>query len=216
VEGEAISVALLNRGIPSYRMESSADGEGTNLLCSLLRSPAVPTYLHEPEFYTMTDWDGMRDAGEHDFALALTAYDQTFAESDVTPQARSFNAGLLAVPGAVTLSRMPEIVSPSVRIAAVKWAEQGNAVILRLHEYRGRRGPAILTIPFPTTEVTRVNLLERAGVADDGIADDSDATPLTVEADRVKLSLGPWEIATLRLDLPGLEDMATTFEKERL
>lgn len=195
VEGKTISVALLNRGTPSYRMEADETGSGTNLLCSLLRSPAVPTYLHEPEFYTMTGWDGMRDAGDHAFALALTAYTHPFAESDVVAEANGYNARLLAVPGRVKLPPMPEIDSDVVRIAAIKWAEEGNAIVLRLHEYRGHGGTATITLPLPVTAVARVNLLERE-------PQQREPQPLTLEEDRVKLTLRPWEIATLRLDLP--------------
>jgi alpha-mannosidase len=192
IDRDDVGVALLNRGTPAYRMEEAgAMGGGTNLLCSLLRSPAVPTYLHEPEFYTMTDWDGMRDAGDHAFALALVAYAHPLAESDVVAEADGYNAGLLTVPGSAALPPMPEVIAKTVRIAAIKCAERGDAIILRLHEYRGRGGTATVKIPFPITAAAKVNLLERA------------PAPLTLAGDRVKLTLGPWEIATVRLDLPA-------------
>ena len=62
VQSEGLSVALLNKGTPSSRIERARSG-GDVLLLSILRSPAIPTYLHEPEFYSMTAYDGMRDEG---------------------------------------------------------------------------------------------------------------------------------------------------------
>ena len=47
LEARGFSVAVLNRGLPSYRIEPAGRGRSAILL-SLLRSPAYPTYLHEP------------------------------------------------------------------------------------------------------------------------------------------------------------------------
>jgi alpha-mannosidase len=193
VEGEAASVALFNNGVPSYRMEPMAETEnspaGELLLISLLRSPTLPAYLHEPEFYTMTAWDGMRDAGAHAFQFALTAYDRPFAESTVVSDAESFNAGLIALPGRAHLPAMPALTADAVRLAAVKWAEEGHAMILRLHEYRGQGGRATLDLSFPVKSATRVNMLERR------------PEPLMVDHNTLSLTLRPWEIATLRLEM---------------
>ena len=152
VQGTDISVAVLNKGTPSYRMESGKTG-GEVILLSILRSPAVPTYLHEPEFYSMTAYDGMRDEGQHEFEYAVTAYPQPFAENRIVLDAEGYNAGLLAVPGRANLPLMPAVQSDNVRLAAVKWAEesidsyQANALILRLVEYRGRPGQATISLP---------------------------------------------------------------------
>ena len=53
---------MFNQGTPSYRIEAGP-GESEVILLSLLRSPAIPTYLHEPDYYSMTEYDGMRDFG---------------------------------------------------------------------------------------------------------------------------------------------------------
>jgi alpha-mannosidase len=193
VETDTASVALFNKGIPSYRMESMAEADhspaGELLLISLLRSPTLPTYLHEPEFYTMTAWDGMRDAGAHSFQLALTSYDGPFAESTVVSDAETFNGGLLALPGRAHLPAMPLLTAATVRLAAVKWAEEGDALILRLHEFRGEGGEAVITLPFPVASAAKVNLLERH------------PEPLTFQNQSLHLSLRPWEIATVRIEL---------------
>jgi len=185
---------VLNKGTPSYRMETGKS-RGEVILLSVLRSPAVPTYLHEPEFYSMTAYDGMRDEGQHEFEYAVTAYRQPFVESPVVLDAEGYNAGLLALPGRTNLPLMPILESDNVRLAAVKWAEDctdhylGNALILRLVEYRGRHGQAAINLPGYVHSAAKVNLLERQ------------AEPLPVSNGKINVSLRAWEIATLRLEL---------------
>ncbi len=188
VQTDALSIALFNKGLPSYRMEQ--DGLGNEVIyLSLLRSPTIPTYLHEPQFYTMTDWDGMRDAGDHHFEYAIAAYAKPFAESKVVLDAESYNTGLVAVAGNVQLPKLPRVHSTCTRIASLKWAELGQAIILRLHEFRGQGGPVKITLPDIISNITRVNLLERQG------------TPLELKNNCVQLTTRPWEITTLRLEL---------------
>jgi len=188
VQSPEASVALLNQGIPSYGIEDDPGG-GKVMLLSILRSPAVPTYLHEPSYYSMTDYDGMRDAGGHQFKYALTAYDSPFAESSIVNDAEGYNAGLLTVEGEVKLPEAPRVESDHVRISALKWAEQGEAIIVRLWEYRGRSGVAEVAVPAKIRAAAKVNLLERQ------------AQPLAIENSRVKVPVRGWEIATLRLEV---------------
>lgn len=188
LETPEMSVALLNKGLPSYRIETG-QANGSTILLSVLRSPAIPTYLHEPEFYTMTNYDGMRDAGEHDFEFAITAYREPFAESSVVPDAECYNAGLLAVTGQVRLAEMPRVHSESVRLAAIKWAEKEKALILRLCEFRGKGGSVEVELPSWANHIWQTNLLERQ------------EKPLKVEESRARLTLKPWEITTLKLDM---------------
>ena len=188
LEAPGMSVALLNKGLPSYRIEAGKAG-GSVILLSVLRSPAVPTYLHEPEFYSMTEYDGMRDAGEHNFEFAVTAYGETFAASQVVSDAESYNAGLLAVPGKIQLIEMPALTSQTARITAIKWAEKEDAVILRLCEFRGKDGTVEIGLPGWVKRASQVNLLERQD------------EPLEIENHRLQLTLRPWEIATLKLEV---------------
>jgi alpha-mannosidase len=189
VESDQGSLAIFNRGLPSYKIEPSRSGDDVILL-SLLRSPAVPTYLHEPEYYRMTDFDGMRDTGHHTFDFALSAYPPRFAESSVVPDAEGYNVGLLAVNGRVELPPMPQLKSDCARLTSVKWAEQADAVILRIVEFRGQGGEARVSVPAWSGKVAKVNLLERQD------------QPLAVENGQVCFTLRPWEIATIRMEQP--------------
>ena len=188
VEARGRSVALLSKGLPAYCVETGRKG-GQTILLSILRSPAVPAYLHEPAYYTMTEFDGMRDAGRHHFEYALAAYDVPLDESNVVADAEGYNAGLLAVAGEARLPEGPQVRSDHVRLAAIKRAEKGNALVVRLLEFRGRTGTAQVTVPATARSVAKVNLLERQ------------ARPLAITGGRMKVPVRGWEIATLRIEV---------------
>jgi alpha-mannosidase len=185
VEQPGLSVALFNQGTPSYRIEAGPK-HSEIILLSLLRSPAVPTYLHEPYFYSMTDYDGMRDPGEHDFAFALSAYSGPFAQSSVVHDGEAYHTQAVLVEGAVDLPALPTLQAGPARVAAVKWAEVHPGVVLRLVEFRGQGGEVTLKVPPGFRAVTKTNLLERQD------------EPLSTQAGLLRLSLRPWEIATVK------------------
>ena len=189
VQGDGLSVALFNKGLPSNKIESDGKG-GKLLLLSVLRSPVIPTYLHEPWEYVMTDFWGMRDAGRHSFEFALSSYAEPFAESGAVADAEAYNAGAFAIAGRASLPEMPALASRCARISSVKMAEKGKALIVRLHEFRGQGGDALLSIPGYVKSAAKVNMLERCGEA------------LAVESGaKLRMALRPWEIATIRLEL---------------
>ena len=72
-------------------------------------------------------------------------------------------------------------------VEAVKQAEEGPDVIVRLYEAAGRATEATLRCGFPVSTVAEVNLLEQS------------PQPLAVADGTVALSLRPFEIKTLRL-----------------
>lgn len=188
IEARGLSVALLNKGIPSYKVEAGKT-KGDVILLSVLRSPAIPTFLHEPDYYTMTAFDGMRDPGEHDFEYALAAYGETFEDSDVVRDAEHYNAGFVVADGEVRLPEMPQVKSANARLTSLKWTEKGRGVVLRLVEYRGRKGTVTVTLPNWVKSVAKTNLLERQDEVLDG------------SGGKVTFPVRAWEIATLKLSV---------------
>jgi len=184
-QSDKVSVALFNRGTPSYKWEETDDGE--LMLLSILRSPVIPTFLHEWKEYVMTDFDGMRDTGEHAFDFALTAYAESFARSTVTDDAAAYSVGVKTVPGVVTLPEFPEKIDGPGRIAAVKMAENGQDTILRLAEYQGAAGRCRIKVPEKVTAVSKCDMLENP------------QKKVTVNNGVAEISLKPWEIATIKL-----------------
>jgi len=130
----------------------------------------------------------MRDEGSHTFDFAISAYGEPFADSPVVNEAAMYQVRLPLTASAVVLPEMPLIHSINVRLAALKWAEKGSGVVLRLVEYRGKTGQAEIILPAWVKAAAQVNQLER------------DAVQLTPEDGKVVVSVRPWEIATVMMN----------------
>ncbi len=157
------------------------DIRGNVMRLSLLRAPAWP----DPE----------TDQGTHRFSYALFPHagDLRDAGRDrrgrgVQPAAR--RAAGLAAPGAAAAPASTSVVRadrPNVTIEAVKQADDGDAVVVRLTEAFGARGPVRLTTAFPLASAMRVDVLER------------ERGPVACSGDTVELDLRPFELVTLKL-----------------
>lgn len=177
------SVAVFNRGEGSYRIE------GGNVLVSLLRSPATPWCMYEPEFYRMPLFDGMRDSGRHTFRLAFYPFDGCWQDADVTLAAWSYNTPFIAaLDRTQPMSCNVSLKAERTMISSLKRAEDGNALIVRLYEYAGRGETIELTVPGSFKKASLVNLLERQ------------AEPLKIEKNRVRIDVGAFKLATVRLE----------------
>lgn len=186
VEGDGISIAVLNRGTPSYKTEAVKDRNETDLFVSILRSPTVPCFLHEPDYYSMTDWDGMRDAGNHSFDYSLCVYDGRFSESSVVADAINYGAAPTALYGTVDVPKLPQVTSDGAAVMSVKCSEDGKALVMRINEYRGKECAAKIVLPAWVDFAEKTNMLERNGEklsADNGI---------------ITLDIRPFEIATVK------------------
>ncbi len=171
---DGFGVALLNDGKYGH------DVSGNVIRMSLLRSPTWP--------------DPLADRGRHRFAYALFPHLGSPTTGEVIAEAHAFNAPLrtLVIEGAGdgTLPSRHSLVSvdPSVVIAAVKAADDGDGTIVRLHEAFGGSRRATLRVEG-VTAAERTDVLEVA----DGTG------PLVVHDGAVDLDLRPFELVTLRL-----------------
>jgi alpha-mannosidase len=79
-------------------------------------------------------------------------------------------------------------------LGSLKRSEDGEGLILRLHEPHGNRGRALLRFPMSLSRIERVNLLEEPAeglapvLANDGSAVHLDVRPFEVVSLRVVLS----------------------------
>jgi len=157
---------------------------------TLLRSPIDP--------------DPLRDRGTHSFTYALYPHRGDFREGGVVPAAYFLNFPVmhLATEGAgeetsraTSLEDKPlfSVDAPNVVLETVKRAESQEAIILRLYESFGRRGSATLHTPFRVNQARETDLLEN------DLADL--AVNRTEEGSRVRFSIKPYEIKTLKLAL---------------
>jgi alpha-mannosidase len=190
LEARDHTVGLLTRGLASVTTEHDERANAT-LLVSCVRSPGIPTYLHCEGDDGTTRFQGMRDHGRHRFELAIASHAGAVADGDLPLQAEAFNGGLRAWAGCFALPPAPRITGDGVRITALKPAEDGDGLILRVAECRGRAAQTTLVLPPGMTAVGMADLAERPAAA------------APAAAGGVPLALGPWRIASLRLRRSG-------------
>jgi alpha-mannosidase len=172
-------VALLNDGKYGY------SAHGNVLALSLLRSPLYP--------------DPGADEGLHIFTYSLFPHPGDWTAAHVVAEAFALNSPLIPIPAAgdgsqgemdhfLALDGLP------LSLGSLKRAEEGEGLILRLHEPHGTRGRATLRFPRPVRQVERINLLEESTwgptpvLASDGTAVHLDVRPFEVVSLRVVLS----------------------------
>lgn len=182
VQAAGHTFAIFNQGTPSYRVEHGV------VLVSVLRSPQLPYCLLDMESYVAYNYQGMADHGTHRFRHALYLGAGDWRENDTTPLAALFNSGLTAHPGASTgLLPAWQCAARHTQLSAVKRAEDGRGIILRLAESAGRAETITLRPPLPFTHACRCNLLE----------DDGDMLEAVDGA--ITIHIEPWQIVTVRL-----------------
>ena len=78
---------------------------------------------------------------------------------------------------------------PNVTVEAVKMADREDAVVVRLCEVWGARGPARVSFGRPVRSAVRTDVLER------------EVAPANIVDGCVELDLRPFELVTLKLAL---------------
>lgn len=134
--------------------------------------------------------DETADQGEHVFTYALYPHKGDWYEGGTVQEAWSLNSPLVCAPGAL---RVPEgslfrTDASHVFIDAVKKAEDSGDIVVRLHEFAGKRGPVRLTGDWGVLSYQECDLLER---------------PLgePMEGPELLLSVKPYEIRTFLVRL---------------
>ena len=170
-------VAMLNDGRYGHSVDRNV------LTLSLLRSPIDP--------------DMRADEGHHTFRYALLPHTGSYAMGGVVDAAVAFNSPLMAGPGTTRPGTIPTdwtLATTSglpLVAGALKLAEDGDGLILRLHEPNGSRGAARLQFTVPLASAERVSLLEDPD-------EESGAVELGEDGE-VGFTVRPYEIVSLRL-----------------
>jgi alpha-mannosidase len=154
------------------------DARGNRLRITLLKSPVYP-------------WPDA-DQGEHRIRLSLMPHAGFTSDAGrIVDAAEDFNMPLRWLGPTTDSVAAPTIAAPfdligeGVAVAAVKKADDGDALVVRLYETRGRR--AEVSVQTSAEAVSIVDLLER------------DPAPLPITDGAVTLSFTPFEIKTLKL-----------------
>ena len=154
---------------------------GDTLFLSLLRAPKYP--------------DSTADMGTHHFMYSIVPHTGDWRAPAVREAATAINAPLVVIPvaahaGTKTVSESFATLSgPGVEMTAVKRAEDGDAVVMRLVETAGRPADATVTLGAAlasATTVTEADLLEQPI---------GPASPISRKS--ITMHLAPWEIRTI-------------------
>jgi len=174
-------VALLNDSKYGY------DILGHTIRLSLLRAPGFP--------------DPKADQGSHHFAYALFAHEGDLRDAGVIAEAEHFNLPLSLLAGQGE-GRVVSIDRPGVSVEAVKWGDCSDAVVVRLCEVWGSRGPVRVTLHRPFVSVARTDLLERV------------VSRLASQDGAVEFELRPFELVTLAFELAIVDRSTTGTDRE--
>jgi len=174
VEEAGFGVALLND------CKYGHDVRGPVMRITLLRSPKAP----DPE----------ADMGVHYFTYSLLPYQGGFSVETVVRQAYDLNVPLSVLEAGSGASGPPqmslmEVDCPEVIVEAVKQAEDGSGVVVRLYEASGGSRKAALTLHAMVAGAWESDMLER------------NRTPLDHGPRSVPLAFRPFEIKTVVLAL---------------
>jgi alpha-mannosidase len=162
-------VALLNDCKYGYSTH------GNLMRLSLLRSPKAP--------------DPQADMGQHTFRYALLPHTGTLQEAGVIQEGYAFNQPLFVsgTSGSPAEVSFFSVSHPHVVIDTVKKAEDSDAIIVRLYEAHGSRGPVRLSSSLPVKSITRCNLLEEEDV------------PASWTDGGVDFEVAPFQLVTFKL-----------------
>ncbi len=171
-------VAILNQGTSGYQIENG------NINLILLRSVTHYQFYYSPK---------ASEAGSHEFNYSLCSYQGNWSDSVVTEQAHSFNSPLRVITTGTHPGSLPpkqgflSVESGHFEVTALKKAEQGDDLILRGYEIKGKGETVRLRIGLPVLEAHLADLLERGG------------EELPVRQNRIEFQCRPFEFITMRL-----------------
>ncbi|MCH1625217.1 alpha-mannosidase [Fredinandcohnia quinoae] len=129
--------------------------------------------------------DPTADQGEHVFTYSLLPHIGDWRTGDTVKQAWYVNNPLKAVKGSFIPkdTSFMKVHNEHVKVDAIKKKEDENAVIIRLHEYEGRRGQVSIEFPEKVKSWSETNLLEQL----EG----------SIQTGELTFEINPYEIKTL-------------------
>ena len=160
--------------------------EGT-LRLTLLRSPRFPHPV-EPWRHGGTQ---ATDQGEHEFTYALFPHAGDWRKGETIRKARELNNPIIVRADSLSGGIAPLITSlpPSVCLDAVKKADDGSEIIVRVHEAYGFSGRHHIDFGFGIDQAFECDLMEQV------------LQKLKPTKGRLTLKFSPFEIKTLKLKL---------------
>ena len=157
------------------------DLTGSVMRITLMRGPVCP--------------DPKGDLGMNAFAYRLYPHAGTWRDADTVSEAFRLNLPLEAYcmtdgAGEGGEKAFLSVSAPNVIVDAVKMAQDGDGVILRMYEAEGRRGDVTVILPETVTSVAENNLMEEPA-----------ETRLTHEGNAFTFAIKPFEVRTFRIEV---------------
>lgn len=130
--------------------------------------------------------DPQADQGRHSFTYSLYPHMGDWRQAGTVEKAWDLNDPVAVFKGGwIKAASFLEIDSDHVWVDAIKPSFDGNGIIIRLHEYEGRRGKVNLSVLKDSTSWVETNLMEE---------------PLGEEsASPIQFEIKPYEIKTFRV-----------------
>jgi alpha-mannosidase len=172
------------------------DAQPGRLRLTLLRSGYCPDPI-EPGWHVQ--YAAPTDDGVHEMIYSIYPHTGGWQKGDVVRRSHELNAPLTtcmpaagkaaakarALPGRYGFIEIAK--GDSICVEALKQAEEGDDLILRVYESKGVSGEAAIQLHFPVTAAQECNLMER------------DLKPVQFKAGLLRFSFSPYEIKTFRL-----------------
>jgi alpha-mannosidase len=136
--------------------------------------------------------DPNADLGMHEFTYSLLPHSGCWRHGETVREAYGLNVPLLvaatsSAPGAGAQAVSYVTVDGPAMLEALKPAEDGNGVIMRLYEPNGGRGKVTVTHHLPGATVVACNMVEEG------------AEPVPSEAGKFSFEIKPFAVRTFRL-----------------
>ena len=172
--GEGFGIALLND------CKYGHDAKGNTVRLTLLRAAYDP--------------DPLPDIGRHSFTYSVFPHPGDWREAETWKRGHELNSPLRIIDGASSRRKSwVSVDAPGVDLSAVKGADDGKGLVVRLVEMHGRRVRLRINLGFKASGLWKCDLRERP------IA----RKPIKVAKGRAFLELSPHEIGTWRVDVPA-------------
>ncbi|NDI35930.1 alpha-mannosidase [Chengkuizengella sediminis] len=152
---------------------------GYDIMDNIMRLTLIKSATHP---------DPTADQGEHQFTYSLLPHQGDWRQAETVREAWVLNEPLQAIKGTLTapFSSFLNLSCHHVHIDAIKKAENDHAVIVRLHEFEGRRAEVTITSDWGIEEWQEVDLMEQP------ISD-------IFKGNSINCSIKPYEIKTFAI-----------------
>ncbi len=163
------------------------DAHESTLRLTLLRSPHFAHPMNPAELVD----DRFTDQGEHQFAYAIYAHRGDWRAGETARRAKEFNVPLIVLSNTHLVPYAPLVTAlpPNIVVDSVKKAEEGDEVILRLHEAHGEATKTKIEFGYSVLQASECDLTE------------SVTEMLKPSKSTLTLKFSPFEIKTLKLKL---------------